>query len=172
MPPFQVMCAGVVSNHDKQTQEVVLGISSTEYPHCPPCISEEIWNLILQCVQLHGKARPSTSELMLQLRVLLKRTTNGVSEAVRRMENQRKVTVLESRVENWRGYHLRHFGELLLDNILILRWSGVEREYHAFLFEKIILFCKESSPQSNQRKGRKHLVILKGQGNILPQPTS
>ena len=94
-----------------------------------------------------------------------KRITDKINEAKRRAENEQTVKALESRVEDWKGHHLSHFGELVLDDIFVVKKSGVDREYHVFLFEKIILCCKEAiqPPASGSKKVNKNGSILKKQ---------
>lgn len=70
---------------------------------------------------------------------------------------------LASRVDDWKGHHVTSFGELLLDNIFIVTKSEVDREYHVFLFERIILCCKEDPTPggANGKKVGKSNSILK-----------
>ncbi|KAI0330146.1 hypothetical protein GY45DRAFT_1370984 [Cubamyces sp. BRFM 1775] len=91
-----------------------------------------------------------------------KRITDKINEAQRRAENDATVKNLEGRVEDWKGHHISNFGALLLDDIFSVTKSEVDREYHVFLFEKIILCCKEYIPQpGNGKKVGKSNSILK-----------
>ncbi|KAI0769332.1 hypothetical protein BD413DRAFT_604932 [Trametes elegans] len=91
-----------------------------------------------------------------------KRITDKINEAQRRAENDATVKNLEGRVEDWKGHHISNFGALLLDDIFSVTKSEVDREYHVFLFEKIILCCKEYIPQAgNGKKVGKSNSILK-----------
>ncbi|KAH9855179.1 hypothetical protein C2E23DRAFT_724648 [Lenzites betulinus] len=91
-----------------------------------------------------------------------KRITDKINEAQRRAENNATVKNLEGRVEDWKGHHISNFGALLLDDIFSVTKSEVDREYHVFLFEKIILCCKEYVPQpGNGKKVGKSNSILK-----------
>ncbi|KZT11071.1 uncharacterized protein LAESUDRAFT_643658 [Laetiporus sulphureus 93-53] len=91
-----------------------------------------------------------------------KRITDRINEAQRRAENDATVKNLEGRVEDWKGHHISNFGTLLLDDIFTVTKSEVDREYHVFLFEKIILCCKECLiPPPNGRKVGKSNSILK-----------
>lgn len=49
------------------------------------------------------------------------------------------------------------FGELLRDDVFVVKRSDVDREYRVFLFEKIIIFCKEvvTLPNGNPKRGNK-----------------
>ncbi|TFK44203.1 hypothetical protein BDQ12DRAFT_660997 [Crucibulum laeve] len=99
-----------------------------------------------------------------------KRITDKINEAQRRAENEQTVKSLHSRIEDWKGHHLENFGELLLDDIFVVTKSEVDREYHVFLFEKIILCCKEAVPQpvNGSKKVSKSNSILKKQP--IPPP--
>ncbi|EJD03053.1 uncharacterized protein FOMMEDRAFT_20220 [Fomitiporia mediterranea MF3/22] len=95
-----------------------------------------------------------------------KRVTDRINEAQRRSENLQTVASLEARVEDWKGHHLSNFGELILEDIFMVMKMDIDREYHVFLFEKIILCCKEVLPTANGgtiRKSSKSNSILKKQ---------
>ena len=97
-----------------------------------------------------------------------KRITDKVNEEQRRAENRATVKNLEGRVEDWKGHHISNFGNLLLDDIFTVTKSDMDREYHVFLFEKIILCCKEYTPSVNGKKVGKSNSILKKQGSPSP----
>ena len=98
-----------------------------------------------------------------------KRITDKINEAQRRAENLQTVRQLEGRIEDWKGHHLANFGDLLLDDVFQVTKSEVDREYHVFLFEKIILCCKEALPlQNGRQKVGKSNSILKKQGAPAP----
>uniref|UniRef100_A0A0W0GC15 Putative rho guanine nucleotide exchange factor scd1 n=1 Tax=Moniliophthora roreri TaxID=221103 RepID=A0A0W0GC15_MONRR len=98
-----------------------------------------------------------------------KRITDKINEAQRQAENELTVKNLASRVEDWKGHHLENFGQLLLDDIFVVTKSDIDREYHVFLFEKIILCCKEAlPPPPNGRKVSKSNSILKKQSTSAP----
>lgn len=75
-------------------------------------------------------------------------------------------------MEDWKGHHIANFGELLLDDIFLVTKSDVDREYHVFLFEKIILCCKEVPPnvQNGIKKPSKNNPLLKKQAVPAPLP--
>lgn len=98
-----------------------------------------------------------------------KRITDKINEAQRRAENLATVKNLERRVEDWKGHHISNFGNLLLDDIFTVTKSDMDREYHVFLFEKIILCCKEFNPQApNGKKVSKSNSILKKPNTPTP----
>ncbi|EMD37491.1 hypothetical protein CERSUDRAFT_114133 [Gelatoporia subvermispora B] len=98
-----------------------------------------------------------------------KRITDKINEAQRRAENFSTVKNLETRVEDWKGHHISNFGALLLDDVFSVTKSEVDREYHVFLFEKIILCCKECPlPPPNGKKVGKSNSILKKPTTPLP----
>ncbi|KAF9479059.1 hypothetical protein BDN70DRAFT_713453 [Pholiota conissans] len=97
-----------------------------------------------------------------------KRITDKINEAQRRAENEQTVKSLASRIDDWKGHHLANFGDLLLDDLFVVTKSDIDREYHVFLFERIILCCKEASSQPARGKNVKNGSILKKQPAPLP----
>lgn len=101
----------------------------------------------------------------------MKRITTRINEAQRRAENAQTVANLEARVEDWKGHHLSNFGELVLEDVFMVMKMDIDREYHVFLFEKIILCCKEVVAAVNGgsvRKSSKNSYILKKQAPSFP----
>jgi cell division control protein 24 len=76
---------------------------------------------------------------------------------------------LESRIEDWKGHHISNFGELLLEDIFVVTKSDVDREYHVFLFQRIILCCKELAlqPQNAKKVGKSNSILKKQVPNTL-----
>ena len=70
---------------------------------------------------------------------------------------------LESRIEDWKGHHISNFGELLLEDVFVVTKSDVDREYHVFLFQRIILCCKELAlqPQNAKKVGKSNSILKK-----------
>ncbi|CAE6495383.1 unnamed protein product [Rhizoctonia solani] len=102
-----------------------------------------------------------------------KRIADQANETLRKVDNRNTVKALEARVEDWKGHQLHNFGELLLEDIFIVTKAEVDREYHVFLFEKIILCCKEVVPLDPRKTGTISKVgksgsILKKQQSIGP----
>ena len=99
------------------------------------------------------------------------RITAKINEAHRRADNEQIVKSLAKRITDWKGHHLENFGELLLEDLFVVTKSDIDREYHVFLFEKIILCCKEFIPQGPAaKKVNKSNSILKKPG--VPAPLS
>ncbi|KAF8244253.1 hypothetical protein K440DRAFT_559152 [Wilcoxina mikolae CBS 423.85] len=86
----------------------------------------------------------------------IERITSQINEAIRKSENIEIVKDLEGRVEDWKGHKLEHFGELLLHgqfSVIKGDTKGeVEREYYIYLFERILLCCKEMGVGKKQNK--------------------
>lgn len=92
----------------------------------------------------------------------IKRITDRVNETKRKQENDLAVQELARRVEDWKGHDINAFGELLLEEVLPVIKNDTEKEYHVYLFEKIILCCKEVGGQS--KKNSKSNSMLKKSG--------
>jgi len=73
----------------------------------------------------------------------ISRVAAMINEARRREENKNTVDFLNSRIDDWKGYNLKNFGELLYDANLLMIRREVEKEVHIFFFERIIICCKE-----------------------------
>ena len=84
------------------------------------------------------------------------RIVDKCAEAQRRARNAATVKLLEQRVEDWKGHDLANFGELVRSDNLGVKRSGGHHNYQVFLFEKIILFCKEvvNFPPWDPRSGK------------------
>lgn len=113
---------------------------------------------------LDNKNPPSASynELMLA-NSAIREVANQVNEAQRRSENVGYLQSLIERVQNWRGFNLKDQGELLYHGIVGVKDSESEKEYFAYLFEKIIFFFVESNPSNNgskDKEGKKRRDIL------------
>ncbi|KAI4121488.1 MAG: hypothetical protein LQ338_006330 [Usnochroma carphineum] len=78
------------------------------------------------------------------------------NEAVAKEQRNTAVADLQLRVEDWKGHNMRQFGELLLyGNFTVVKGEGAkpaEREYIIYLFERILLCCKEANPNKQRPK--------------------
>ncbi|KAF2020711.1 hypothetical protein BU24DRAFT_7134 [Aaosphaeria arxii CBS 175.79] len=78
--------------------------------------------------------------------------------AIDREERIEAVEELKTLVEDWKGHRIEGFGELLLyGQYTVLKGEGInakneERDYRIYLFEMILLCCKEINP--NKQKNR------------------
>lgn len=99
-----------------------------------------------------------------------KRIADKINEAQRRAENDQTVKSLQARISDWKGHHLENFGDLLLDDLFVVTKSDFDREYHVFLFEKIILCCKEAAlqPLKGGKGTNKNSALLRKQAAPPP----
>ncbi|KAF2137564.1 uncharacterized protein K452DRAFT_301766 [Aplosporella prunicola CBS 121167] len=85
---------------------------------------------------------------------VLKRT----NEAIDQEDRKEAVEELKGRVEDWKGHKVEGFGDLLLyGTFTVLKGDGSslkdqEREYKIYLFEMILLCCKEINPNKQKNK--------------------
>jgi cell division control protein 24 len=84
-----------------------------------------------------------------------KRVADEINNAQRRAENLQTVQNLTARVDDWKGHSVSQFGELLLDDIFIVTVSEIDREYYVFLFERIILCCREDTSAAGGKLKKK-----------------
>lgn len=90
-----------------------------------------------------------------------KRIAEKVNETLRQHTNHGIVQELESRVKDWKGHHINDFGKLLLDGQFMVTKADMDRDYEVYLFEKMILCCKEVVPDKKDKKNNKSGSILK-----------
>lgn len=118
--------------------------------------------LLEQLLKKTPEDAPRYQELEDGLEVM-RRITDKVNETSRLQENAQLVKELEWRVEDWKGHNIKTFGLLLLSDVFMVAKSDTEREYHVYLFEKILLCCKELAPAA-QKKSSKNNSLLKQKG--------
>jgi cell division control protein 24 len=92
-----------------------------------------------------------------------KRVADRVNEALRRSENELAVVELGRRVEDWKNHDINGFGALLLQDSFFVIKNESEREYHVYLFEKIILCCKEIDKSSKKSSKSNSMISTKRQ---------
>ncbi|BFZ60638.1 Guanine nucleotide exchange factor for Cdc42p [Saitoella coloradoensis] len=107
--------------------------------------------LLKELVRYTDNADPNFEELEAGMESV-KRVTDRVNETRRKQENEVVVMELERRVEDWKGHSVASFGSLLLEDMFHVTKGEVEREYHVYLFERILLCCKEVSATKKQAK--------------------
>ncbi|KAK9373816.1 uncharacterized protein V1513DRAFT_448227 [Lipomyces chichibuensis] len=76
----------------------------------------------------------------------MKRVANRVNETQRQTENKQVALSLCVRIDDWKGHKMEHFGALLYDGLF--QCVEDDKEYHYYLFETILLFCKEDTAPS------------------------
>ncbi|KAJ3208089.1 hypothetical protein HDU67_007027 [Dinochytrium kinnereticum] len=84
----------------------------------------------------------------------IKRVTESVNEQKRVEENRNMKNELIERVEDWKGLQASDFGELLLADKFPMTSNDTEREYNLYLFERILLCCKDIG--KSKRKSKKN----------------
>ncbi|BGP43224.1 Guanine nucleotide exchange factor for Cdc42p [Rhodotorula kratochvilovae] len=114
--------------------------------------------LISQLLKNTPEGYPYYDELKAGLESIM-RVTDKVNEEKRRKDNMQAVEELNQRVEDWKGHDISSFGQLLLQESFIVIKSDNEREYNVYLFERIILCCKEVGALG--KKDKKSNSILK-----------
>ncbi|KAJ2517000.1 Guanine nucleotide exchange factor for Cdc42p [Coemansia sp. RSA 1939] len=117
-----------------------------------------------------SKFYEATSPIYLELRdgiSAINSIVEQVNEAERKEGNLAVVSDLEERVENWKGYSITTFGELFLHDTFVMSTSGVERELLIYLFENILICCKEISEKDRRRNQRHKSNALHLKGRIF-----
>ncbi|EPS41945.1 hypothetical protein H072_4086 [Dactylellina haptotyla CBS 200.50] len=85
------------------------------------------------------------------------RVNNRVNDSIRKQENADAAEDLGTRVEDWKGHQPEQFGDLLLfGQFTVIKGDAKgedEREYHVYLFERILLCCKDKDAPRRRKPG-------------------
>ncbi|KAI1348759.1 Rho guanyl nucleotide exchange factor [Xylaria sp. FL0043] len=92
------------------------------------------------------------------------RVLRQANEAVNRALLDEALEELRVRVDDWKSHRVDHFGKLLLHGSyqVITGRSDQEKDYEIYLFENILLCCKEAQANKNKDKKDKNKSISKG----------
>ncbi|KAF2753965.1 hypothetical protein EJ05DRAFT_444058 [Pseudovirgaria hyperparasitica] len=97
----------------------------------------------------------------------------ATNEAIDYEERKEAVEELKRLVEDWKGHKIEVFGELLLHGThTVLKGDSInskdgEREYRVYLFELILLCCKEIKPKQQKNiMNNRSTIDRKGKGKL------
>ena len=82
------------------------------------------------------------------------RSTGAPDEAQRKAGKTQIARDFESKVDDWKGYRISNFGELLLEDILVITKSDTDHECHVLLFQKVLVCCKEVLQPRDNKMGK------------------
>lgn len=91
----------------------------------------------------------------------------GTNDAIAREERVEAVEELKTLVEDWKGHRIEGFGDLLLyGQYTVLKGESMsskneEREYKIYLFEMILLCCKEINVNKPKNKMSTRTLVTK-----------
>ncbi|KAI9630535.1 hypothetical protein KEM48_013856 [Puccinia striiformis f. sp. tritici PST-130] len=89
------------------------------------------------------------------------RVTDAVNENHSTTRERLAVNDLKERVEDWKGHDLVTFGALVLEDTFTVVKNDSEREYHVYLFERIILCCKEVGIKLDKKASKQSMSLKK-----------
>jgi cell division control protein 24 len=115
--------------------------------------------LLQEMIKNSDKDMPNYTELTEGL-AAIKRVADRVNETRRKVENQMLVKDLEKRVKGWHDYATENFGDLLLHDKFVMSSNDIEKELMVYLFENIMICCKELQSKKNKKKAP--MLQLKG----------
>ncbi|CAO1634508.1 unnamed protein product [Sympodiomycopsis kandeliae] len=90
---------------------------------------------------------------------IVQRGAAEVNEVRRQQENLQLVRDLHDRVEDWKGHYVELFGRLLLCDTFMVAKGDTEREYIVYLFDKILLCCKEMTPAPTKKSSKGNSLL-------------
>ncbi|KAJ3217452.1 hypothetical protein HDU67_007922 [Dinochytrium kinnereticum] len=98
----------------------------------------------------------------------IKRVTERVNEQKRVEENRQLKNELAEKVEDWKGLKPEDFGSLLISDRFLMTSNDVEKEFNLYLFERILLCCKDlrKSKKKSKKAQDKEGSLYSLKGNI------
>lgn len=130
-------------------------------------MSELIWESTrLQQLVKHSHPKGTFFEELKEGLASITRVTDAVNETTRHRENELAVNELKERVEDWKGHELNSFGALVLEDTFTVVKNDSEREYHVYLFERIILCCKEVGVKLDKKASKQSMSLKKNASHI------
>lgn len=128
------------------------------------------YGLLLDAI-LHATAKhdyPFRAELE-EGSAAVRRIAASINEVTDFKAKQATVRELVDRVEDWKGHEVEKFGDLWLDDHFTVTKADQPREYHVFLFEKMMLCCKEVVPERKAKSAKNSLRKDKSLSKVLPE---
>lgn len=81
------------------------------------------------------------------------RVASMVNEISRMQENAEIVKHIAGNVQDWKGFEVESFGNLLLHDKVLMKRRDVEREVHMYLFERIVICLREIKKDKKRSLG-------------------
>ena len=111
---------------------------------------------VLKATQKHAYAHRTELE---EGAAAVRRIATSINEVTDYKAKQATVRELMDRVEDWKGHDLDKFGDLWLDDHFTVIKADQPRDYHMFLFERMLLCAKEVVPE--RKKSTKNSSMLR-----------
>lgn len=107
---------------------------------------------------------PETRDDLVRGIAAAERVLKQADEAVNRDLLDEALEELKFRVDDWKKHKVDQFGKLLLHGVytVVTGRSDQEKDYEIYLFESILLCCKEVQPAKSKEKKDKNKSISKG----------
>ena len=91
----------------------------------------------------------------------IERVTNRVNETKREQENISIQKELETRIVNWKEIDRLKLGNLLLSETFPVLMGDKERVFQCFLFQKMLLCCRDDALSNKDKKSSKTMSMSK-----------
>ncbi|KAI1357965.1 Rho guanyl nucleotide exchange factor [Xylaria arbuscula] len=120
--------------------------------------------LLLKDLLKRGEVPPENHDDLSRGIEAAERVLKQANEAVNRALLDEALEELKVRVDDWKSHRVDHFGGLLLHGSyqVITGRSEQEKDYEIYLFENILLCCKEAQTSKSKDKKDKNKSISKG----------
>ncbi|KAI9319982.1 hypothetical protein BX666DRAFT_2018116 [Dichotomocladium elegans] len=116
--------------------------------------------LLGQLIKTTNKDWPHQEEMQEGLEAI-KRVAEKVNETQRKHENLQAVESLRNRIDEADRDIVEGHGNILLQGQLTMSRNDNDREFLVYLFEKVLLICKETKDSSKNRLAKSNTLIKK-----------
>lgn len=124
---------------------------------CKARITTDFQAILHATAKLDYPFRPELEEGSLAV----KRIAASINEVTDFKAKQATVRELIDRVEDWKGHEVDKFGDLWLDDHFTVTKADQPRDYHVFLFDKMMLCCKDAVPERKDKKTKSGPMLRK-----------
>ncbi|RGP71687.1 hypothetical protein FLONG3_6991 [Fusarium longipes] len=111
------------------------------------------YSSFLEYLESREPTNTSQKEDIVMAKGFLHQVEAAIAQSVKYEENREVVRDLDHRIEDWRGFKLSQFGDLILFESLNVTKGDVTRLYRGYLFQNILIICQEVKPDKASRTG-------------------
>lgn len=100
------------------------------------------------------------------------RILTAMNAAMHLRDKAKQALRLHGQVEDWKGHEISTFGQLLLTENFTVCKNDQDREYHVYLFESILLCCKEVPIPTKGKLGKSNSLLKKNKEMDTTKPAT
>ncbi|KAI8811926.1 Dbl homology domain-containing protein, partial [Cladochytrium replicatum] len=160
---YEIYCANydISVQHVAEEQETLMQLQSVMDPviQLPSYLIKPVQRLLkyplflTDLIKFTDKASEAQQEDLKAGLDTVKRVGEHINEQKRRDENRHLKQDLVEKMEDWKNLNPDEFGELLLTDKFSMRTNDTDREYFIFLFERMLICCKDAGKKTRKSRG-------------------